>query len=149
MKTIKLSLFFILCVISSCTDKSTNLNQINLPSFSFKTSKCISGTIAKESRVQSDSFSYSFSQYLTLNFSVPGNCCPDSNRFMVSNEIRSDTIFITVTDTAQNLCRCSCVYMIHTQLTDLQKDSYTVRCRLGKEDNYIDPLYLVNVVRGK
>jgi hypothetical protein len=106
--------------------------------------------IAKISTISSDSiFSYSFSQNLILDFSAIGNCCPDSNRFTVNYDIRSDTIVVTVIDTARNLCRCNCLYMIHIQLTDLLMDNYTVRCRLGNGQTFIDPTHLVNVTRKK
>jgi hypothetical protein len=150
---------FILCMFTSCKDKSTNTdiaNNTKSPTFSFETSKCISSVsssssmLAKELISTPDSiFSYSFSQNLILDFSAIGNCCPDSNRFTLGQEIRSDTIIITVIDTSQNLCRCNCLYMIHVEMLNLIQDNYTVRCRLGNGQTFVDPTHLVNVVRKK
>jgi hypothetical protein len=146
----------ILCMFISCKDKSTNADNTKSPTFFYETSKCISSVsssssiLARELITTPDSiFSYSFSQNLILDFSAIGNCCPDSNRFTLGQEIRSDTIFVTVIDTAQNLCHCNCIYMVHVEITDLAQDNYTVRCRLGNGQTFIDPTHLVNVVRKK
>jgi hypothetical protein len=149
MDILKISFLFILCALVSCKDKSTNIDQ-RIPFFSYETSKCVSSGLAKRSKIMSDSiFSYSFSQNLIFDFSVKGNCCPDSNRFIISHDTRSDTIVITVIDTAQNLCRCSCLYMVHVELDNLSLDSYIIRCRLGNGQTFIDPIHLVTVARNK
>ena len=138
----------------SCKDKSTNTVNTKNPSLSYQLSKCIheasysSYSLAKGLKTASDSiFSYSFSQNLILDFSVTANCCPDSNRFTVGQEIRNDTIIITVLDIAKDGCYCDCVYMVHTEITDLPNYHYTVRCRDGHGQSFHDPLHLVNVVR--
>jgi len=131
-----------------CKDKSMEVGQTKIPSFSYKTSHCLSSAIPQRTTVSSDSvFSYSFSDNLIMDFSSIGNCCPDSNRFVVGHEIRQDTIMITVADTAQNLCKCNCLYMIHTKVTGLLMNRYVVRCCLDQGQAVIDPLHIVTVVR--
>ena len=73
-------------------------------------------------------FSYWFDDVLLVEFCTEGNCCPNSNRFRFSSEIRTDTIFVTVADTAANLCRCTCTYMLHAGFRDLEFDSYVFIC---------------------
>jgi hypothetical protein len=132
----------------ACKDKSTNTNNTPVPSFSYVTSRCNSHVLPI--RTASDSvFTYSFNQNLIMDFSVWSNCCPDSGRFIPGYTIRIDTIFITVTDTAQALCDCICSYMIHIELTNLPLNQYIVRCRIGNGSNFDDPIHLVTVTRTK
>jgi hypothetical protein len=79
---------------------------------------------------QSDScFSYQFHDALVLDFCASANCCPDSARFAIGNAISNDTIVVTYADTAGQLCRCNCVYVLHVEFHGLPKDSYQVVCR--------------------
>ncbi|MBM4172521.1 MAG: hypothetical protein FJ214_11685 [Ignavibacteria bacterium] len=85
--------------------------------------------IMLEKSVQKDScFSYTFRDTLKINFCVIGNCCPDSNRFLVDYKIKSDTINVIVNDIAPNLCRCICNYTIQTKITGLTKEKYLFIC---------------------
>jgi hypothetical protein len=148
MASQKYFILFIVCILLSCKGKSTDPEQIITPIFTSESSKCIPVALARGSASSSDSlFSYSFTQSLVVDFSAHGNCCPDSNRFMVGHEIRNDTILIAVSDTARNLCRCICFYMIHVQVTDLPLDRYVIRCCLADGNSTLDPLHLVTVVR--
>ena len=145
---IKIFLIIGLCILVSCKQKSTEVNQPGNPSFSSEASHCVSLSLGKTNSDLSDSIiTYSFSNDLILDFSANGNCCPDSNRFVINHEIRSDTILITVIDTARNLCRCTCLYMIHTEISSLPMDRYFVRCRLGNGQSFLDPLHLIAVLR--
>jgi hypothetical protein len=124
--SIFLMLVFFISLCCSCEDKSVNEDQD--VSAIFKQGKC-GETFSKVISQDSDSvFSYSFYSNLIIDFSVNANCCPDSNRFSVTHIISSDTIHITVADTAANLCRCICPYMIQAEFTDLSNDSYVVVC---------------------
>jgi hypothetical protein len=137
-----------ICSFFACEEKPVHLSQTIIPPVVAEASKCISPVLAKGSISVIDSlFSYSFFQDLTLDFSVQGNCCPDSNRFEVNIEIRNDTILVSVNDTAKNLCRCNCLYMIHLRASDLAFDRYVVRCSLRNGYNDIDPIHLVTVMR--
>lgn len=73
-------------------------------------------------------FNYSFNETLKIDFCVSGNCCPDSNRFLFTTKIYSDSIIITYADTAANLCRCICNYYIHAEFENLFNESYIVKC---------------------
>ncbi|MDZ7304709.1 MAG: hypothetical protein ONB44_21485 [candidate division KSB1 bacterium] len=73
-------------------------------------------------------FSYKFTQDLVVDFCVSANCCPDSNRFQFAYEVRHDTIAVAVADTAANLCRCICDYVIHAEFSDLPRDRYMFLC---------------------
>lgn len=74
-------------------------------------------------------FSYRFDDILLVEFCAEGNCCPNTNRFTFSPEMREDTIFVTIADTAANLCRCTCTYMLHAGFSDLELDSYVFICK--------------------
>jgi hypothetical protein len=136
----------ITAALSACRDKPTGTNNTTTPSFSYETGKCLSHGLPKGTALDSI-FTYSFLENLTLDFSVWANCCPDSGRFIPAYTIKMDTIFITVTDTAQALCRCICPYMIHIELADLNLNRYVVRCRTGDGRNFDDPIHLVTVMR--
>ena len=136
---------FLILALLSCKDKATG--PVDQPtSFSHLSSKCVTQGLAKGSRPDSI-FTYSFTDKLLVDFSVQANCCPDSNRFAVSYAMSADTILISVADTAGNLCRCICTYMIHTEFGGLQRDRYVVRCRIGTGQIYDDPIHLVQVFR--
>lgn len=91
-------------------------------------------------------FYYNFEEKLTIDFCVNGNCCPDENRFLITNNIFKDTITVTVTDTAANLCRCMCNYIIHGEFELLSYDSYTVKC-VRNEFNSNKLLYTKRIKR--
>ena len=74
-----------------------------------------------------------FEDDLELQFTVWGNCCPESLRFVVSSELHGDTLAIAVVDTAAHLCRCTCRYGVSCTLTGLAGDAYVVTGVLGKE----------------
>ncbi|MEE9464528.1 MAG: hypothetical protein V3W14_02990 [Candidatus Neomarinimicrobiota bacterium] len=71
-------------------------------------------------------FVYQFDNNLILDFCVTANCCPDSNRFEFSQEVRDDSIIIVVDDIAEDLCFCVCPYVIRAEFYDLPKDMYYV-----------------------
>jgi hypothetical protein len=149
MKTTMLFLLLVFALIS-CKDESTNPKNEQMSSFSFESSKCLSHRLGKGTAPILDSmFTYSFDQYLVMDFSAQGNCCPDSGRFVLGHTIHMDTIFINVVDTAQNLCNCICPYMIHAEVKNLTLDKYIVCCRLGDGHNYYDTLHLVVVEQAK
>ena len=91
-------------------------------------------------------FSYTFRQELDLQFCVSGNCCPDSNRYVLASKFAFDTLEIAVKDTAANLCKCICKYFIKARFEDLTKDRYIVKC---VQEESIDKkvLYLQEVNR--
>lgn len=147
MKT-KASVFilgFAILIAFSCKDRSTNPEDQPV-SFNYLSSKCVTQGLTKGTGLDS-LFTYSFTDKLLVDFSVWANCCPDSNRFAVTYAMSADTIVISVADTARSLCRCICIYMIHTEFTGLQRDRYVVRCRIGNGQSYDDPIHLVQVFR--
>lgn len=101
---------------------------------------CGNNLLSKTSALDS-CFTYIFQDKLEINFCVPGNCCPDSNRFVANYKLNSDTLFISVSDTAENLCRCICNYIIHAEISGLQKNNYTFYC------NYDDQIIYSEQVR--
>ncbi len=80
-------------------------------------------------------FNYTFLDKLTIDFCINGNCCPDSNRFLITHNIFKDTITIALTDIAPNLCRCICNYIIHGEFNYLSNDSYYIKCIINKGNN--------------
>ncbi|MGE5805055.1 MAG: hypothetical protein ACM34M_04630 [Ignavibacteria bacterium] len=130
-------------LLFSCKEKVTNFED-GTTGFSYSASKC-HGDLQKEGALPDSSFEYTFFDSLFIDFSLPGNCCPDSNRFLVFQNINQDTIYISVEDTAANLCLCICNYHIYAEFSDLPEDHYVVFCTLkGAEYN---PVYLVDVYK--
>ncbi len=145
MKTSTMIIILGLCSVLyfSCKDKSTDPETQQSVAFSSQSSKCLSQGLPRHNYFDS-LFTYSFNDSLIIDFTVIANCCPDSNRFSISYNIRTDTLIISIADTAENLCDCICPYMIHTEFWNLPADHYIVRCNL---QNYKDPIYLVEVHR--
>jgi hypothetical protein len=144
--TILIIFGFLVVLCLSCKEKATNPETQTPISFSSQYSKCLSHGLAKARGLDS-LFTYTFVDSLVIDFSVNANCCPDSNRFIVTHSIGTDTLIISVADTARSLCNCICLYMIHASFGNLSKDNYTVRCRVGNSHGYDDPIHLVNVNR--
>ena len=119
---------FVYCIsffiINSCTndpiypDSKATLYQIE---------GCQKNVLLKS--VQTDScFNYKFDNSLSIEFCVTGNCCPAKDRFKLSSNVFRDSITITIIDTAENLCRCICNYIIHSEFQGLQNDRYIIKC---------------------
>lgn len=132
----------------SCKEKISDPGSPGKETFSYTASACLAHGLAKGSALDSV-FEYSFQQSLIVDFSAWSNCCPDSGRFSLSYAVRTDTIIVTVLDTAAHLCHCLCPYMLHVELADLPLDRYIVRCRIGNGQNYDDPIHLVPVNRSE
>jgi hypothetical protein len=128
----------------SCKEKVTNPENETL-NFSYESSKCLSFDLEKQALPSDSSFTYYFKDSLLIDFLAEGNCCPDSNRFTVSQNISIDTIYISVQDTALNLCDCICPYQIHVEFSNLPNDHYVVYCTLNSAGN--DPIHIVDVYR--
>jgi hypothetical protein len=107
---------------------------------------CKSGQLPKGSLATDSCFTYTFSNALDVYFCASANCCPDTNRFLIRHEIRGDTIFVTIADTAAPLCRCICTYMLHAEFHDLPGDHYVFRC-MRQDYSSLALLYSVNVRR--
>ena len=138
-------------LVVSCNQKSTESLIDSNPSFAFRPSKCAGPVLLKGSGNDS-SFTYTFADTLSMDFSVSANCCSDSDRFDVANTVGSDTLSITIIDTAAYGCRCNCLYFIHAELAYLPEDHYVVRCRfVDLAAPYLnrDPAYLVDVYRAR
>jgi hypothetical protein len=139
---------FFLLLCSSCTEKSTGPEDLAPGSFSAQSSKCLATALSKTASADSI-FTYTFTDQLVVDFSVHGNCCPDSNRFQVTHTESFDTLTIAVTDTARNLCRCICPYMIHAAYGALSNDNYMLRCVLKDMQGNEALIHLVRLSRTK
>jgi hypothetical protein len=133
---------------AACRENAANPVGQDKQSFSCSASKCLIHGLSGGNGLDSV-FTYLFDQSLIMDFSASSNCCPDSDRFVLSYAIRIDTIVIPVLDTADHLCDCVCPYMLHAELTNLPLDRYIVCCRLGFGQCYGDPIHSVAVHRNK
>ena len=130
----------------SCQDRTTGLGPQPLISFTATSSKCLSHGSPRINGIDS-AFTYTFTDSLVVNFTVIANCCPDSNRFSISQVAGSDTLIITVADTADNGCRCVCPYSIHSCFANLPNHRYVVRCILCGTGGCDDPVFVETVLR--
>jgi len=137
----------IMLLFLSCKEKSTDPQNAEI-AFSVSSSKCALHGLAKGSILDS-LFTYSFSNDLLIDFSVWSNCCPDSNRFIINQSSRADTLNVMVLDTAQHLCHCICPYVIHAEFQNLPNDHYVVRCVLQTPTGNPELAHLVHVYRIK
>ncbi|MBN1301564.1 MAG: hypothetical protein JW995_10155 [Melioribacteraceae bacterium] len=90
---------------------------------------CVSAANTRNSSMGDSSFFYEFKDMLKVEFWLSGNCCPDSDRFASDYRISNDTIFVTMADTAANLCRCICNYNIVAEFSNLAFDRYLFQVR--------------------
>jgi hypothetical protein len=120
----------------SCTENiSTKSEDAYIEFSSYQISGCNSSPFSKVS--ENDScFDYSFDDTLKIDFCVTGNCCPDSQRFVSYYNIKSDTLFVSVVDTASRLCHCICNYKIHLELLGLTNEQYIFYCNYGDVIEY-------------
>jgi hypothetical protein len=102
---------------------------------------CKSGQLSKG--LADSCFAYVFNDVLDIYFCASANCCPDTNRFRMSYDIRRDSIVVTIADTAAHLCRCNCTYMLRAQFRDLPGDSYRFVCR---REDYSSQLIFYSVI---
>ncbi len=121
------TLFILFYLFSCSTDNSTNPEDETITFSAYQVGGCNSTPLAKIA--ENDScFSYSFNDTLKVDFCVTANCCPDSQRFVTDYNIKSDTIFVEVVDTAARLCRCICNYTVHLDLVGLSNNQYFFNC---------------------
>jgi len=134
MRKVKVFVLFVWLIFFffSCSDKSINSKNVNLL---YQISGCANKGLAKAALTDSG-FSYKFNQTLTVDFYVVANCCPDSNRFNLFYEINNNTITVIVNDTAANLCKCVCPYIIHAEFFDLPLQKYVFICNYGDKIVY-------------
>ncbi len=123
------SFIFLYLYFSSCSENSpTKTTDDTIKFLAHQIPGCNSLNLSRNTPTDSSCFSYSFNDTLKIDFCVPGNCCPDSNRFVTNYDIKSDTIFVSVADTAENLCNCICTYIIHLELIGLPGERYLFYC---------------------
>lgn len=126
----RLFLLFLAINVSSCSDdEPTKSDGKDIKFISYQAGGCNNEvSLAKKGSFNDSCFTYSFRDTLKIDFCVWGNCCPDSNRFDTNYKISSDTLYVTVKDTAANLCRCECNYIVHVEMTGLPNDKYLFYC---------------------
>lgn len=121
-KLIVIAFLLIGILIFNCTNEPNDIE----PVVSISQKPGCAGAILNKS-ITDSCFDYRFGAELEINFCVSGNCCPDSNRFKFSHKIYADTISISLTDTAQNLCRCICNYLVNSRIESLPLSKYIVK----------------------
>ncbi len=131
-----------LLILNSCGEELSPETKAIL----FQKGGCQNNTLRESNYSKRDScFSYSFTDKLTIEFCVFGNCCPEENRFLLAHRFVKDSIIIAVKDTAQNLCRCVCNYIIHAEFESPALNRYYVKCILtGAEQQNILYSEIVN-----
>ncbi len=151
-KYTKFNLFLLflslLIFISSCSNSTqTKIQEKQIEFFSNQIPGCfLDSSLAKVSNNDS-CFDYIFTDTLKIDFCVSGNCCPDSQRFFSEIYIKSDTIFVSVVDTAENLCYCICKYKIHLEISGLSEDQYVFYCNYHGMYNFQDSLKYRELVK--
>lgn len=133
-------------LLATCTDKSSGPGNLE-PGASLRQIKgCFSLPSLTEFAYTDSCFTYEFGDTLVIEFCLTGNCCPDSDRFTLVYEMKSDTIMVAATDTAQHLCHCICNYRIHAEFSNLQLNSYVFVCTRSDDSGKL--YYAEGVSRG-
>lgn len=128
MKNVFFSTIALTILSISCSENSLSDNNEEINFNAHQIAGCNNSNSLEKINFYNSCFNYTFDESLKIDFCVYGNCCPDSNRFIIEQNIKSDTIYVTVSDTAANLCNCLCNYKIHLELTGLQNDQYIFYC---------------------
>lgn len=126
-------------LLSFCNDKSTQPQE----SVSLNQIPGCQHLRLNKSESSDSCFTYTFKKDLVLDFCASGNCCPDKNRFDLSSKIFNDTIQIVVKDTAQNLCKCNCNYIIHGEFKELPADRYVIKLLYVSNGNQITTKFFI------
>jgi hypothetical protein len=126
----------------SCSENSTIVSEeTNIEFSSHQIPGCNHSSTLEKTAVFDSCLAYKFDDVLKLEFCVYGNCCPDSNRFVTNQKIKGDTIFVSVADTAEKLCKCICKYLIHLEVTGLNRDQYVFYCNYDSLLEYKEIIY--------
>ena len=146
MNKLKYYFGFIVCTFlilnfNSCKEQE---DLLDIKTTAYQIAGCQGTRLSKTAEIDS-CFSYSFNENLILDFCAAGNCCPDKNRFLIDSKFIRDTIAITIVDTAHNLCRCNCNYIIHTEFQNLSINKYVVKC--VEEESFQKTLLYLKEVR--
>jgi hypothetical protein len=128
-------LIFVVHIFSCSDDSPTNTAEEKSGFVSYQIPGCNFVFSFGKASSQDSCFSYSFHDTLKIAFCVVGNCCPDSDRFVTNYNINSDTLSVSVLDTAANLCDCIYPYTIQVEISGLLNDRYLFYC------NYEDMAY--------
>ena len=119
---------FILINVSSCSEESSTGHSTGAVIFSeYQVPGCNNSGLDK-TLYNDTCFVYRFDEKLSIDCCVNANCCPDSNRFDILQQIYGDTIVVTVADTAAHLCKCMCNYIVRLEWENLPKNAYTFIC---------------------
>lgn len=133
-------------LLATCTDKSSDPGSLE-PGASLRQIKgCFSLPSLAGFAYTDSCFSCQFGDTLSIEFCLSGNCCPDSNRFALAYQVRSDTILVAAADTAEHLCRCICNYHIRAEFTNLRLNHYLFVCT--RSDDGAKVYYAETVSRG-
>ena len=123
MKTRILILMLVVGILAVCQKSTNSPSESQAAGDLIQLDGCARNALEKASDADS-CLTYTFGDILTVDFCVTANCCPDTDRFQLDYSIGAGSIHVTVLDTAKNLCRCICPYLIHTEFTELSEDSY-------------------------
>ena len=116
-------MMLVVCILAVCQKSANSPSESRATGDLIQLAGCARDVLEKASDADS-CFTYTFGDNLTVDFCVTANCCPDTDRFQLDYSIGAGSIQVTVLDTAENLCRCICPYLIHTEFTELSEDSY-------------------------
>ncbi len=122
-----LSLAILAGALVTCSDNSSNPEGRQIQANLHQIGGCLSNVPYKTSAADS-LFSYQFGDTLFVDFVLTGNCCPDSNRFALSCDVKGDTLLVAAIDTAENLCYCTCDYIVRAEFRNLPLDHYVFVC---------------------
>ncbi|MEW6196745.1 MAG: hypothetical protein AB1521_16485 [Bacteroidota bacterium] len=128
----------VLVIFAGCSDSVTS--DENSKASIKQVGGCTSAAFKKDAGQTDSCFSYEFHNDLKVQFCAPGNCCPDSNRFTGEYRISTDTIVVTIEDTAANLCKCMCNYNIRAELEGLLLNRYLFKVE-KQDSSYRQTLY--------
>ena len=131
-----LFLFFLIFIFSCSNGTQTKMQEKQIEFHANQVPGCLHESYLAKVSNNDSCFDYIFRDTLKIDFCVSGNCCPDSQRFLTKFNIKADTLFVSVLDTAQNLCYCICNYKIHLEISGLSENQYLFYCNYqGRYDS--------------
>jgi hypothetical protein len=123
------------CLILSLLACSESTTKPKTESLVYQVGRC-QHTVGSAALAEDSCFTASFAQDLLIDLCLVANCCPDTNRFALSNQISNDTILIVAADTAASLCRCLCNYKARAEFHNLPLSQYLVLCSYKDSNIY-------------
>ncbi|MCK5739806.1 hypothetical protein KAH55_11515 [bacterium] len=130
-KLVRACLVWVVALLMACAESGTSIgaDTTGTPKMTIQRQVpgCQGNGLGKNSADQCFKYTW-LGDKLKLEFCVIGNCCPDTDRFLLDSEFNGTDLFVAVADPAARRCKCMCNYKVQAEFSDVTGSIYTVFC---------------------